>query len=221
MQNALLTYIAEKLEGASDHHFSRCLLGRKRKRTAKVLEDSLKRKQAKVDSEVPEDPEDGRNLPSIPNPSQVAAPNTQFPVNIDQANSSNFHEPPLMLRHMIYGINEVTKRLETQTQNARHVAIVDGSEPLTLMKYVFVCRADVDPPLLIDHLPHLVAAYNSTCLRNPIKLVALPQGAELLLAQKLGIRRVTVMTIDVCSFQRLHIYFNCPFIYRTNTRTSS
>ncbi|KAH9486497.1 hypothetical protein JR316_0000562 [Psilocybe cubensis] len=97
---------------------------------------------------------------------------------------------------MTYGINEVTKKLETQIHNFHLLQVVDVPEPSLPLKYVFVCRSDVDPPLLIDHLPHLVAAYNSNCLRDPIKLVTLPQGAELLLAQNLGIRRVTVIAID-------------------------
>jgi ribonuclease P/MRP protein subunit POP3 len=111
-------------------------------------------------------------------------------------------EPPLILSHLVYGVNAVTKRLEIQTQSTRRpttsVPETSGQPSDTKpLKYVFVCRADVNPPLLVAHLPHLVAAYNSTNPSEYLKLIPLPQGAEISLAEALGIRRVTVLGIDV------------------------
>ena len=111
-------------------------------------------------------------------------------------------ESPLILSHLLYGVNVVTKRLEIQTQRARRLTVIspetsDQPSDLKPLKYVFVCRADVDPPLLLDHLPHLVAAYNSTNPSEYLKLMPLPQGAELALARALCIRKVTVLAIDV------------------------
>ena len=119
-------------------------------------------------------------------------------------------EPPPILQHLIIGINEVTKRLEHQVKSTRRVVTVSESgmhvvtESRSPIKVVFVCRADVDPPLLIGHLPHLVAACNSSFHdQGPfsdlpcIKLVQLPKGAEFTLAESIGIRRVAVLAMDV------------------------
>lgn len=163
------------------------------------MEELAKKKRTNVNAEALEGLENERDLQSSSHSIQNT-PKAQFPAHTAQPDTSKIQESPPLLRHMIYGINEVTKRLETQTQHARRLEVVDIPQPPVPLRYIFVCRFDVDPPLLIDHLPHLVAAYNSNCPRNPIKLVTLPQGAELLLAQNLGIRRVAVIAIDVRDF---------------------
>lgn len=111
-------------------------------------------------------------------------------------------DPHRLMHHMTFGINAVTKRLETQVQSARRptATIPETAAPLSpppFLKYVFVCRADVDPTLLVDHLPHLVAGFNSARPVQPVKLVPLPKGAELALSQALAVRRVTVLAADV------------------------
>jgi ribonuclease P/MRP protein subunit POP3 len=118
-------------------------------------------------------------------------------------------EPPPIFRHLSIGINEVTRRLECQIKNCRRVVTVAGGgeascSPKPPIQLIFVCRADVDPPLLIAHLPYLVAAYNSSLIsyastEKPdfIKLVPLPKGAEFALAEAIGLRRVSVIAVDV------------------------
>ena len=84
------------------------------------------------------------------------------------------------------------------------------------IRTVLVCRPDIDPPILIAHVPYLVAACNSKgnhpssssskdendsgATHDPgarIKLVSLPKGAELKLAKATGLRRVSVLALDV------------------------
>lgn len=120
---------------------------------------------------------------------------------------------PPIIPHLILGINRVTKRLEDQARAYRQTLAAtktitdDGTTqppPPAPISVVFVCRADVDPPLLISHLPTLIASCNSS--RNaltdpnshpPIKLVPVPKGSESLLADATGLRRLAVLALDV------------------------
>ncbi|KAG2157938.1 uncharacterized protein EDB93DRAFT_1077566 [Suillus bovinus] len=112
--------------------------------------------------------------------------------------------------YMTVGINEVTKRLELQLKySVRHSVTLTTTSPanpifpeMSPIAVVFVCRADVNPPILLDHIPHLVAGCNSTRLgsnplgaRQPLKLIVLPMGSESALAQVLGLRRASVIAI--------------------------
>jgi len=118
---------------------------------------------------------------------------------------------PPIIPHLILGINQVTKRLEHQARAYRQVAnpaspVTDHdtpSPPPEPISVVFVCRADVDPPLLISHLPTLIASYNSSRKTltepessPPIKLVPIPKGSESLLADATGLRRLAVLALD-------------------------
>jgi len=117
-------------------------------------------------------------------------------------------EPPI-LNSLTYGINAVTKRLEIQIENSRAKSVfksgseVKATEEVTNpIRFLFVCRADIDPPILIDHFPHLVGICNT--LRqdfHPIMLATLPKGAEMTLARVVGIRKLAVLAIGV----HLHI----------------
>ncbi|KAK0481712.1 hypothetical protein IW261DRAFT_1550748 [Armillaria novae-zelandiae] len=121
-------------------------------------------------------------------------------------NISDHADIPLLspiLKNLVVGINAVTKRLECQIQAARHKVIISSSssteesyEQPQPLKYIFVCRTDVDPPILIDHIPHLVASFNSCKPFEPIKLIPLPKGAEATLATSLNIRRIAVFAFD-------------------------
>jgi ribonuclease P/MRP protein subunit POP3 len=122
-------------------------------------------------------------------------------------------EAPSVVAHLTMGINEVTKRLETQAQSRRlHASITastsvetssSASKPKperTPLVYVFVCRADIDPQLLVGHLPELVAACNTPipgCTSPPVHLISLPKNAENTLATAVGLRRVSVLALDV------------------------
>jgi len=118
-------------------------------------------------------------------------------------------KPPI-LQHLTLGINEVTKMLEKVVRSHRHTIVAGqtppqlGSEPERLERLVLVCRGDVDPPILIGHLPHLIAACNSVRrssgsaeeMRYRVWLVPLAKGAEHMLAEALGLRRASVIAID-------------------------
>jgi hypothetical protein len=113
--------------------------------------------------------------------------------------------------HMTIGINEVTRRLELQLKSVRHSVTLTTTPPaspilpdIPPIAAVFVCRADVNPPILLDHIPHLVAGCNSIPpgsntqgARQPLKLIVLPKGSESALAQALGLRRAAVIAVHV------------------------
>ncbi|KZT61211.1 hypothetical protein CALCODRAFT_47148 [Calocera cornea HHB12733] len=68
-------------------------------------------------------------------------------------------------------------------------------------RVILVCRPDISPPLLVAHLPLLVAAYNSLLPLSEldgagVHLVTLPKGGELALAASVGLRRVAVLAFD-------------------------
>lgn len=181
LQNAVLAYILQILDGVSKYHDNCSALSRKRKRAAKSLCDasSKDKKQKSQEQEIATDHDDAIKCPSI-------------------------------LRHIVYGINAVTKRLELHSHSLRRPTTVIPTPTVEIQsnrpfKYIFVCRQDVDPAILVDHLPHLVASCNSAQASNHVKLVPLPKGSELVLAQALGIRRVTVLGIDVSLVKLLNI----------------
>ncbi|KAF8078898.1 hypothetical protein FPV67DRAFT_1466795 [Lyophyllum atratum] len=107
---------------------------------------------------------------------------------------------PTILQHLVVGINEVTRRLESQIRHGRLTVITTDNAaqdiPPSPLQLILVCRADINPPILVDHLPHLVAAYNSLKPQAPAKLIILPLGAELLLSRAIGLRRAAVLGID-------------------------
>ncbi|KZT37411.1 hypothetical protein SISSUDRAFT_1006213 [Sistotremastrum suecicum HHB10207 ss-3] len=123
----------------------------------------------------------------------------------DIGSSGESLSPPELWNHVVFGINEVTKRLEEQSQARRHV-ISRGSvqtpntharAPLAL---VLVCLADINPRLLVAHVPPLVAACNSRPKDVPgldvVHLVQLPKHSETQLADAFGVRRLSVLAFD-------------------------
>ncbi|KAJ7225356.1 hypothetical protein GGX14DRAFT_349878 [Mycena pura] len=121
------------------------------------------------------------------------------------ASDSSLPARPAVLQHLSIGINEVTKRLDAQIRSLRRCNVVSlNTDPATEqppllapIKLIVVCRADVDPQILIDHLPHEVAAFNSAQPPEPIKIIPLPKGAEASLAAAAGFRRVAVIAMDI------------------------
>jgi ribonuclease P/MRP protein subunit POP3 len=171
VQNALLAAVLPLLDGVAEYHVNRPSKSRKRKREERES-DAASKKSATNDVKPP---------------------------------------TPAILEHITMGINQVTKELEYQVKAARSgtPAAVDeqSSKPVKKIKLVLVCRADVDPPILIDHIPHLVAAYNSNIQPKAsvdldressevVKLGILPKGSELLLAEAVGLRRVSILAIN-------------------------
>ena len=114
---------------------------------------------------------------------------------------------PPIIPHITVGINEVTKALEREIQSRRTIitpSTVDD-ETQSLTKVVFICYADLDTPAFVAHLPQLVALCNSArSEHHKIKVVQLPAGAQISLADALGyLKRVAVIALDVCPFRLL------------------
>jgi ribonuclease P/MRP protein subunit POP3 len=115
---------------------------------------------------------------------------------------------PPIIPHITVGINEVTKALEREIQSSRRTVITPSTaidESRSLTKVVFICYADLDTPAFVAHLPQLVALCNSArSEHHKIKVVQLPAGAQISLANALGyLKRVSVIALDVCPFQLL------------------
>ncbi|KAF8665308.1 hypothetical protein AX16_000328 [Volvariella volvacea WC 439] len=111
-------------------------------------------------------------------------------------------EESSIAEHLVVGINQVTRHLEDQIRDFRTGVTITGlggasvQEGVKLLKVVFVCRADIDPPVLVNHLPHLVAAFNSIRGSPCTYLVPLPRGAEASLAESLGVRKAAVLAFQ-------------------------
>lgn len=134
----------------------------------------------------------------------AAAPPAPAPENADDTPGTS---EPAILPHLAIGINQVTKRLEAQARLLRQAAFSTSDSSTTVtathrpLRVVFVCREDIDPPMLVAHIPTLIASYNSASsarsTESLVKLVPLAKGAEFTLAAAFGLRRVAVMALDV------------------------
>ncbi|KAG6841779.1 hypothetical protein C0991_007108 [Blastosporella zonata] len=159
-----------QLNPIADYH-----AGRKRKRKSA---QQAARKKRKRDTNEPSE-----GLMDVDNSSEMTAP-----------------DRPSVLNHLVVGINEVTKRLEEQVQSQRVTLLTTKTSPNEPppppLRLILVCRADINPPILVDHIPHLVAAYNSFRPEESIQLVPMQAGAELLLSQAIGLRRAAVLGFD-------------------------
>jgi ribonuclease P/MRP protein subunit POP3 len=190
VQNAILAKILQLLDGTSEYKLQRSTASRKRKSKEKSLESKKQKLELDKSSQ-------SRTIDRMDEDSpQVDSDHSQVDMVI---------EPPTLFRYLVYGMNEVTVRLEIQTQAVRRPVVVrlpeqPEEDTLPALGSIFVCRSDMNPTLPLDHLPHLVAAYNSSRPPSFITLVPLPKGAELSLAQALGVRRVSVFGIEVSAF---------------------
>jgi len=187
VQNTILAHLVDLLDGVAEFHQSRCRNSKRRKQAAnEPSHRSVKRRVVSRDTTIDQDHLD------------------EDPSALSVSHRMESSEPPI-LNHLIYGINAVTKRLEVQIENSRVKSVFkSGSEVKATgeatnpIRFLFVCRADIDPPILIDHFPHLVAICNT--LRqdsHPIVLATLPKGAETTLAQVVGVRKLAVLAINV------------------------
>jgi ribonuclease P/MRP protein subunit POP3 len=182
IQNTLLARLVHALHGVSEFHKHRSLRN-KRKRRAKLDSQNKKQKLTK-------DPGGAEQVMGT-----ATAPTHQG-VNVDDS----LLEAPAILQHVVIGINSITRRLEAQA-STRFSTLEKQSEEKPL-RYVFVCRMDIDPPMLVDHLPRLVASVNSASPPKPTILIPLPKGAEDIIASIMGQRRVSALALDVSSFDQ-------------------
>ncbi|KIL71664.1 hypothetical protein M378DRAFT_183036 [Amanita muscaria Koide BX008] len=181
VQNELLTNLVSVLEGITEYQGTLSQLNRKRKHQDQ--EQSVEESQ---EPDMQADDDDNRSS---------ARP---------------------LVEHLTIGLNAVTKRIEDQIrgkhQNSRTIPEESNNtlpETTPDLCLVFVCRADIDPPLLVDHLPHLIAACNALH-EDAVRLASLPRGAEATLAKTLGLRRVTVIGLDIefPALERFKPYFD-------------
>jgi hypothetical protein len=93
----------------------------------------------------------------------------------------------------------LTTAVEPDAPTADVLTPVADEAPLAA---IFVCRADLDPPALVQHLPYQVAAFNARS-KTPCHLIHLPQGAEATLAKALGLRRAAVLGLEVRPLPRV------------------
>ncbi|KAF9654187.1 hypothetical protein BDM02DRAFT_3074706, partial [Thelephora ganbajun] len=205
VQNAVLSRLILSLEGVAAYRASKTAQSREKKRQCSQQSGPNKRRKIHSGNE------DGTSDPIAPPVgASTSSDEPMVPEGADQE-SAIPTEPPI-IPHLILGINQVAKRLEHQARAYRQTlsvtkAVTDGGTsqppPSGPISIVFVCRADVDPPLLISHLPTLIASCNSS--RNaltdpesypPIKLVPIPKGSESLLADATGLRRLAVLALD-------------------------
>ncbi|KAJ7361574.1 hypothetical protein DFH08DRAFT_931634 [Mycena albidolilacea] len=180
LQNTALACTLSLLDGVSDYQSARGQENRKRKQLQK---DARPNKKKKIDANAPTGDPDVV-LPDVGVPSEETDPPAL----------------PAALSHLLIGLNAVTKRLDAQIRSLRKTVSLNPDptfESVTPIKVIVVCRADVDPQILIDHLPHEVAAFNSSKPDDPIKLIPLPKGAEATLAKAVGLRRVAVIAMDI------------------------
>ena len=204
VQNAVLSRLILSLEGVAAHHASRTAQtrGEKRQRKSQKTGPNKRRK-------TPTGNEGGISVPITMPVGSSPAPDEPMDVRTTDQEVVTPAAPPI-IPHLILGINRVTKRLEDQARAYRQTLTAtktitdDGISQPPLISVVFVCRADVDPPLLISHLPTLIASCNSSrsTLTDPnsyppIKLVPVPKGSESLLADATGLRRLAVLALDV------------------------
>jgi ribonuclease P/MRP protein subunit POP3 len=184
--NSLVARVVDLFDGVAEFTTSRDRSYRKRKRTSDA--------SIHVESEA--------KRPRLPDSSDPHSSHT------DPQPS----EPALLPRawsHLLVGINEVTKRLEWQASTAPKSVTINSSEPASSVhpsnrpvSVIFACIHDVKTPLLLAHLPRLVASCNSryTALddgRPTIRLVPCPKGTETILAGALGFRRASVVALEV------------------------
>lgn len=184
VQNAILARVTELLSGVAQFNIERQIISRTKQKNRK-----RPIKNTKPRDSVEEPPaEQGDSLPST----------------VSDAPSTS--SPPAILRSITIGINEVTKRLESHCQIPRSklpTSLDESMEPASgassRIGVVIVCKPDIDPPLLVAHIPHLVAACNNVSRTSGkmAKLVTLPKGSELALSQALGLRRAAVLELDV------------------------
>ncbi|KIY48338.1 hypothetical protein FISHEDRAFT_43792 [Fistulina hepatica ATCC 64428] len=201
VQNSITAVLVSLLEGVAEYQID----NRKRKHHQQEQARMAKRRKSN-NAKLQETGQEAPALRSSQDPPSTAESTAEGAVVVDEQSPSISMDEPDVLKHLEIGINQVTKRLELEIEKQRSPVVLsnkpeaaaDTSSPTPLpIAVVLVCKGDVDPPILINHIPHLVAAHNALAPSQIIKLVPLPKGAEFTLAEALGLRRVSAMTLDM------------------------
>ncbi|KAF8308285.1 hypothetical protein DL93DRAFT_2087178 [Clavulina sp. PMI_390] len=241
VQNALLATLCRILEasGISQYHEAREKTSRRQKNSdsqrskkgqgsSDAQPTTSKRKATEADTHVPPKKrrlDDGGSI-IVESPSTVlpGANNPSRNVAMELDDTSSAAARPLALSHIVFGINEVTKRLEHQVSSNRNLSVQSqtpssetalnysentmpskantsqGSPPSPPIRFVIACTQDVDPPTILAHFPPLVAVTNASRSRkNPaldVLLIQMPKMAEGSLTEAVKLRRTAVLALD-------------------------
>ncbi|GJJ15764.1 hypothetical protein Clacol_010042 [Clathrus columnatus] len=209
VQNMVLAALLTLLKEVGEYNLQKQAINRKRKRARhdKERKEKARAKKRRKDKEEGADPMPMSEDPptdSVKETPNIATENDDAVIDDEVLLPS---EPPV-LSHLTCGINEVTKRLEKQAKSRRFREVVSTTDPPLdnpteatgkHLSYIFVCRSDIDPPILIAHLPELVASCNVPIPSRPlipVYLISLPKRAEYSLAESLALRRVSILAFD-------------------------
>ncbi|KAA1087272.1 hypothetical protein PGT21_027683 [Puccinia graminis f. sp. tritici] len=161
------------------------------------------------------------------------------------------------LGRVVSGINSTTKELEKEIQQKReaiphtyfenssimeqHPSSISTSRLLEnsscpQLSHVFVCRKDINPVSLVDHLLPTVANLNQSRLQSEsssaedfvppplVFLISLPKGAEKVIAGALGLKRAAVVALKgedarMCALSQLARQHVKPVLPPSHTRS--
>lgn len=214
--------MVDLLSCLKDYHMQRHRHVKKGKRSARkktkqkkiqhVVEAASTKKRKASDDEGVSTPSKRRKLESdvsmkIPTPPQIPEGDTATEAP---------PEAPEILNYVKFGLNEAAKSLEQYISKLRQSLLVETplTDDVVTPRVMFACRWDVNPPDLFSHIPHLVASANtlgtiyeakfpSARSTIEIKLVNLAKGSENSLSEAVGIRRLSMVTLNVRRTVRL------------------
>jgi ribonuclease P/MRP protein subunit POP3 len=212
VQNSFQAAIVHLLSCLRDYHIQQNRNAKKARNKAAKREENeeqprLHGKKRKIPDDVPPTVPSKRRQSETGKPIEV--PN---PSDVSESGDKNVapSEAPDILKNVKCGLNETVKALEQHISNLRDCLAkgVPLTDDVITPRIVLACRWDVNPPDLFSHIPHLVASANrlgdiyekkfaSAPAIPEIKLVNLPQGSEKSLSDAVGIRRLSMVILNV------------------------
>ncbi|KAI0332018.1 hypothetical protein GY45DRAFT_1274981 [Cubamyces sp. BRFM 1775] len=201
VQNAVLACVVDMLAGVAEFNIAR-ENGHRRKRSRPHSSAGGRGHKRQKGSSVPD-------LRTTVEDTSALNAASIHDTTLPGSSGESVPAPPIM-SSLTVGINEVTKSLEQLAssyrrtispdtkQGAESAGRSDANTPRS--RIVLACRADVDPPALMAHVPSLIAACNSCPAASTTQqrtwLVPLPKGAEYTLAEALGLRRASILLVE-------------------------
>lgn len=180
---------------------------------SKVPPNSMKRSQSDPKSPTPSFKYQNSKSSEASQTKPKSSPDKRPRKSFDQS------DRPQSRDHILLGIKAIGRMLEYQVIHKKSsvsnpktsVSNPKLSEPSKLRwPYVFVCREDLNPSSLVDHLPVTVACFNEMhslqsdvdYLGPPVQtqdvyLIPLPRGSDAKLSKALGVRRTAAVAISV------------------------
>lgn len=103
----------------------------------------------------------------------------------DETDKSQLPPKPEILDNVTIGFNSTVKKLEDQAQSK--------GENTKMVKYVFVCKADITPTILTNFFPTL--AFTASKPDDLIKLIQLPKGSIQRLSKATNIENTSILSL--------------------------